>query len=403
MLHLLPLNSSLGKYMHANLFPDVAILVDTSTGWGRRLIRGVTKYAYKHGPWNFWLEPHGQDEKLRLPNGWSGHGVIARIANQAMADHLSGRSEPVVNVSAIRIPHSPFLRVTTDTDALAEMALSHFRERGITTLGYVGLPNRSYSVERQKAFEHFCHEANCEFISYAPRLKLRPSAPWAAQQEALQKWLQDVPKPIGILSWGIRRGLDLANAARHCGLKVPDEVAILCGDDDELLCEATTPTLSGIIVASEQIGHEAANLLQRLMRGEAPPREPLLIKPNGIRNRASTDILAVDDPDVVAAIRFIHAHANRPIQVGDVAAAVAVSRRSLERRFQQALQCTMGEQIARVHLERAKQLLLDTDMPIPKIAEASGYGSPEYLATVFRQTVGVTPLKYRAQAGGRHP
>lgn len=388
--------------MQSNSYPEVVILVDTSTGWGRRLIRGVTKYAHKRGPWNLWVEPHGQEEKLRLPKGWSGQGVIARISTQAMADHLADREEPVVNVSAIRIPSLTIPRVSTDTDALTNLAFAHFRERGITKLGYVGLQNRGYSVERQQSFKRICHETNCEFFCYVPKLKSRSSAPWNAQQEALQKWLLEIPKPIGILSWGIRRGLDLANAARRCGLKIPDEVAILCGDDDDLLCEATHPTLSGIIVAAERIGHEAAGLLWRLMHGEPAPEESLLIKPNGIHSRASTNVLAVDDPDVVAAIRFIQSHANLPIQVGDVADAVAVSRRSLERRFQKALQSTMGERIASEHLLRAKQLLLDTDMPIPKVAEASGYGSAEYLATVFRQSLGLTPLKYRAQAGGRH-
>lgn len=384
-----------------NGVPTVAILVDTSTGWGRRLIRGVAEYADKYGPWDIWLEPHGQCEKLRLPNGWRGEGVIARLTSQSMVAHLEDFKVPVVNVSSIRIPRMPFPKVTTDTDSHAEMALTHFRERGITNLGYVGLNNQAYSLDRQHAFQHACEEAHCDFAAYTAREPVRRSAPWTERQQALQTWLKSTSKPIGILSWDVQRGLDVARAAHHCGLSIPDDVAILCGDDDELLCETNSPPLSGIIVASEQIGREAACVLHKLISGQSPPEEPLLIKPSGIHGRASTDLLAIDDPDIVAAIRYIRANAHRPIRVDDVAKAVAVSRRVLERRFHKVLQVTVGEQIARSHIERAKRLLIETDMPVPAVAEASGFGSPEYLSTVFRKTVGLTPFKYRSQAAAR--
>lgn len=387
--------------MPSSEVPSVAILVDTATGWGRRLIRGIIAYVNKHGPWDVWLEPQGQHERLRLPRGWRGDGAIARISSRAMADHLHAANCPVVNVSAIRVTGPAFPRVTTDAAAVARLAVEHFQDRGIHQFGYVGLPRRAYSIDRQRVFAAACHAAGCSCLSFTPRDQSSATTAWQNHRDALRQWLVDLPKPAGILTWGVRRGMDIIYAARPCGLQIPDDVAVLCGDDDELLCESVSPSLSGINVPSEQIGHESAALLDRLMKTGAALTQPIYLEPTGINARASTDVLALRDSDVVAAVRFIRKHADQLMSVDDVATSVAVGRRSLERRFQKELNRTIGDEIARVHLERAKQLLAETDMPIPQVAVASGFGSPEYMATVFRRAVGLTPRKYRTQVRGR--
>ena len=380
---------------------SVALLVDTSTGWGRRLARGVMSYANQHHPWDLWLEPRGQEESLRLPRGWRGDGVIARVSTRAMADHLTEIGKPVVNVSAIQTTGPDFPRVTTDTEAAVQMALDHFLDRGLRQFGYVGLPRRAYSLTRQKAFADACARSGCQCVIFNPQLPRSNTTPWERQQVALHQWLRDLAKPVGILTWGVRRGLEVITAARHEGIRIPDELAVMGSDDDELLCEAVRPSLTGLKIASEQIGHEAAAMLDQYMHHHAAPIKTIAITPTGVVARGSTDVLAMDDPDVIAAIRFIRSNANRAIHVDDVAHAVAMSRRSLERRFQKAFDRTIADEIARVHIERARQLLAESDLPIPQVAEAAGFGSPEYLATVFRRQYGITPLKYRFQVRGR--
>lgn len=381
--------------------PRVALLVDTSTGWGRRLVRGVVSYAHKHGPWDLWLEPCGQREPLRLPPGWQGDGVIARVATRAMANHLRQNRKIVVNVSAIRISGFKFPRVSTDTDAAVHMALDHFIDRGIRQLGYVGLPHRVYSAERQQAFASAAAEAGCEFFAFTSRPRGAGKTTWKQQQATLREWLTGLPKPTGIFAWGVQRGTQVITAACHAGLRVPDEVAVLGGDDDELVCEAVRPSLSGLNTGSEQIGHEAAAMLGRLMGGEKIDQQVLYVEPTCIVARGSTDVLALDDADVVAAVRFIRENAHRAIRVSDVTNAVAMARRSLERRFQRVFDRTIAQEISRLRIERAKKLLAESDLQIPRVAEASGFGSPEYLATVFRREFGVTPLKYRTKVRGR--
>lgn len=377
----------------------VALLVDTSTAWGRRIIQGVLSYEKLHEPWDIWLEPRGQGETPRLPQGWNGEGIIARVSTRAVADKLRTRVAAVVNVSGIRLPEVDFPRVCTDNDKFAQLAVGHFVDCGLKNIAYLGVPGRAYSIERQEAAARASRQAGCNFNVYRAARGLKLSNPWERDRACVGRWLKELPKPVGVLAWGVRRGSDVIEAATHNGLRVPDEVAVL-GDDDELLCEAVQPSLSGVIVPSEQIGFGAAGLLHRLMQGKRPPQQELALEPTGIVSRASTDVLAIDDDEVADAIRFIRSRANKPLKVQEVADELAISRRSLERRFSNTLNRTIGEEIARVHLERAKLLLATTDMPIPDVADASGYGSPEYLATVVKQQTGMTPRRYRKRFQG---
>lgn len=381
--------------------PKVAVLVDTSSGWGRRLIRGVSNFVKKHESWDIWVEPRGRNETLRLPEDWKGQGVIARVSTRQMAEHLSRKRAKIVNVSTIGIPKFRFAQVSTCESELARVALEHFIDRGIRHLGYVGLRNRAYSLSRQSKFVDKCTKSHLPCEVYFPRRNNGAGDRCSNQAESLAVWLERLPKPIGILTWGINLGFTVLRVARSCGYYVPDDVAVLSSDDDELLCEVSQPTLSGIITPSEQTGYEAASVLADALNGRQINGIEKRLSPLGVNARSSTDVLAVDDPDVVAAVRFIRSNADKPLQVADVADAVATSRRVLERRFLREFNRSLGEEISRVHLDRAKYLLANTDLPIPKVADASGYGSPEYFYSVFRKHIGCSPLKYRIQCQGR--
>ena len=170
---------------------------------------------------------------------------------------------------------------------------------------------------------------------------------------------------------------------------------------DELLCETCIPSLSGIAVPSQQVGYEAAYHLDRLIRGEPTPPEPILIQPQGVVARHSTDILAIEEEDLASAIRFIRDHAADVMEVEDVLREVAISRRRLERGFQRVLGRSPAAEIRRRHIERAKQLLTETDMPIPDVAVAAGFGSPTHFAFIFKRVTGQSPLKYRSTTRAR--
>jgi LacI family transcriptional regulator len=379
--------------------PRFVVLVDTSTGWGRRLIHGVQLYAQKEGPWHLWIEARGQHEHLRPPPGWKGEGIIARISTPAMARELARMKVPVVNISGISLSGvKRFPTVSTDLHAAGKLAAEHFLDRGFEHFAYFGLLRLAFVAEHHRAFADSLSEVGKTCHVYKPPAG---RADWKRRQASLADWLKKLPKPVGILTWA-RGGLAVLDACRWSGLNVPEDVAVLDGDEDELLNTAANPPMSGIEVPSELIGHEAAAMLDAMMSGEKISGDRrVMLPPSHIVVRQSTDTLAIQDKDLADALRYIRQHVADPIGVEDVLREVPVSRRSLERKFEQTLGRSPATEIRRVHLERAKQLLVETDMPIPAVAQASGYGSPEYLSYAFKSAVGMTPLRYRSHLRAR--
>ena len=387
--------------MHSSKYPQVALLIDTATDWGRRMIRGIARYAHQQGGWDLWLEQRCQHAPGRLPPGWRGDGVIARVADRAMARHLARASGIVVNVSTARVPGPKFPTVTADLQAAAKLAIEHLLDQGFQRFAYYAPMSLSFVEDHHHSFVQMLAELGCLCsVLHAPSSK-RSTKEWQKHQKKLERWIRDLPKPVAMLTWTGRRGRDVIYACRTLGLSVPEQVAVLAADDDTLLCETCNPPLSGVALTSERIGFEAAALVDRMLHGGKAPAKPLLIEPTRIIVRQSTDTLAIDDADLARAIAFIRTHASSPIQVGDTLRTVPVSRRSLDRRFQQTLGRTPAEEIRRARLERASQLLADTDMPIPKVAACSGFGSREYFARAFRLQTGLSPRQYRSRVQAR--
>lgn len=382
--------------------PHVAVLVDTATGWGRRLIRGVLNYS-QHGLWYLWIKSGGQETPLWLPPDWRGDGIIARIGTPTAARRVRAAGVPAVNISAIELPGVEFPRVATDLVAAGRLAAKHLLERGFVHFAYYGLTHRPYVDRHYQGFARTVASVciDCPFLGTTSDSGAGARTAWSTRQRRLARWLKTLSKPVAIVTWTTELGRELIQACRREGFLVPEQVAVLAADNDDLLCEACSPSLSGIALTSERIGFEAAKLLDRLMHGEAPPAGPLLLEPTGVVARQSTDTLAVDDPDLARAIAFIRSHAADPIQVPDVLREVPVSRRWLERRFHEVLGRGPAAEIRRVRLARAKRLLAETDLPVPEVARLAGFGSREYLAAVFAAELDLSPRQYRNRTQAR--
>ena len=182
---------------------------------------------------------------------------------------------------------------------------------------------------------------------------------------------------------------------------MPEEVAVLGVDDDRLLCDLCSPPLSSIVPDAPQAGYVAAELLDRMLRGEKVSADEHRVPPRGVAARQSTDVLAVDDRAVATAVRFIRERACDDIRVDDVLARVPLSRRVLESRFYKLLGRTPHDEILRIKLERVKQLLAETDLKL--VADRAGFRHVEYLSVVFKRVVGVPPSRWRRQATSRTP
>jgi LacI family transcriptional regulator len=302
-----------------------------------------------------------------------------------------------VDVSAARlVPELPW--VETDDAAIARLAAEHLLERGFRHFAFCGDARFNWSRWREGHFR-----ARIEAAGHALHRHEAPAGARdpAAETVALRRWLLELPKPVGILAAYDIRGQRVLDACRGAGLAIPDEVAVLGVDNDELLCELASPPLSSVMPNTLRTGYEAAALLDRMMRGEAVRPVAHLIPPVGVVARQSTDVLALEDRAVAQAVRFIREHACEGINVGDVLQGVTLSRRVLEQRFRRLLGRTPREEILQVRLARVKQLLTETDLTLYRVAERTGFEHVEYLSVVFKRETGRTPRQFRTAARGR--
>lgn len=341
------------------------------------------------------------EERLALPRGWRGAGVIARVSTRSMARELSGLDIPVVNVSSIEIPGVTFPQVTSDLVELARIATDHLLDRGFRSFAYFSLRGLEYVAKHQQAFKESVSKSGFPFAVLAVDPVKGAEPDWNLDLVTLGTWLKTLPKPVAVFTWNPSSAREIIFASQAANLLVPEDVAVLSGTDDALLCELLDVDISALLVGAERIGFEAARILDRMMSGKKCPEKPVLVPPAGVVTRQSTDTLAISDRAVVKAVSFIRENLSQPIHVAEIARHAGVSRRVLERRFQYHLKRSPAEEIRRVRLRRAQELLLDTDMPIPELSEAAGFGSPEYMAYVFRQECNMTPVEYRRRFTSR--
>lgn len=375
----------------------VAVLVETDDSWGCSVIRGIYDYSRRQGHWNLLIDPSDEGQRPLLPDRWNGEGVIARLSSRLQVDQIQERGLPAVNIDTLFSNLPGVCDVVTDDAARARQAFEHLRDRGFEKFAYFAPPNPRYSTRRGEEFVKLVESEGFECHEYKPGYRPGRKITWAEQQRRVSRWLATLPRPVAVFTVDAHRGRQLAEICQMSELRVPDSIAILAGDTDDLMCEVCTPPLSSVAVAGRRIGYEAAALLDRMMQGGKPPSEPTMIPPNGVIARQSTDILAIDDDTVVRALRFIQAHAFRDIVVKDILRELPVSRRSLEIQFRKYLGRSPAEEIRRVRLEKGRELLSNSDMSIAEIASASGFANGTRFGVAFRKKFGMAPLAYRKQ------
>lgn len=379
--------------------PHVAVLIETSREYGRGLLRGVARYVRQHGPWSVYFHPRGLESfPPRGLANWRGEGILARVNSRQAAKAVMDARLPTVELrGALADLGLPFVGV--DNRAVARLGADHLLQRGLRQFGFCGTPRREnrFLDQRCDYFREFIEQAGCPCSVFTAKRLGRTASAWEADQDRIADWLGGLPKPCGVMTCHDDRGRQLLDAALRCGVDVPDEVAVVSVDNDEHLCALSNPPLSSIDVNPARIGFEAAALLARMMAGESPPAEARELGPLGLVTRQSSDMIAVGDAAVSAAVRFIREHACEGTSVAQVLRHLDISRSTLEKRFKQLLGRTPKAEILRVQLERAKQLLTETGLPLWIVAQRSGFGSVQYFIDAFGRKAGITPGAYRQQ------
>lgn len=374
----------------------VGLMFDFSASYLRGVFRGIQRYCQASpSRWIFHTQPRRVLAPLPPVERWKGDGLIVFVHERSQIRRIQRSGLPAVDVANVLRDH-PFPTVRVDEQAVAALAAEHFLQRGFHNMAFCGFDDRQYALERLEAFAARIGSGAGEVARYMSSAAHAADG-WSQDQRKLCRWLQSLPKPVAILASNDFRAADVITACRTCNLQVPEDVAVLGVDNDELFCGTSVPPISSIELDSEAIGQEAAALLERLITEKpAPaPLPSLRIGPRSVIVRRSTDILAMEDEDMRSAVRFISENIRRRISVADVAEHVALSRRSLERRFQLGLKRSVQQEIHRVAVAEIERLLRDTRRPIYQIARDMGYANGEQLATFYRRRTGQTLSQFR--------
>jgi LacI family transcriptional regulator len=378
----------------------IGLVFDRSLDYCRGVLRGIKRFASTKPGWTFAVVAPEARELENLAQ-LRPAGLIAHVYSNHLAAILRYWRRPTINVSGVlsrlRIP-----TIHPDDAAIGRLVAQHFLERGFQYFGFVGNPAFNYSVEQESAFRQAVRTAGYDVAGCYDRSErsFHPHGRLWAFDAHVRAWLKSLPTPIGVFASNDLWGVQLTEACHEVDLRVPEDVAVVGVDNDSLMCELSRPSLSSVAIPSEQVGYEAAAWLDRLLAGARSRQDLKLLPPLGIVTRQSSDILAITDLEVAAAIRFIRMRAHTAISVNDVLRHVPLGRRSLERRFHRILGRGISQEIRRVHLEQAKSLLATSRLSVAEVAQQSGFSENKHLSVVFHKEFGLSPTAYRQQMQG---
>lgn len=372
--------------------PRVILLLESSRASGRSLLRGIADYARHHGPWEFYWEPHGLREVWPQLRTLDAQGIILRDVDRVKDVSALGIPAIVVGHSRKEIPG--LVNVVTESKRVGHLAAEHLTGCGLQHFAYCGDCNNPWSRERSASFRQQLATRGHDVEFFRP-----PTTNAQQVRPALKRWLLSLPRPVGLLAENDDYGEQIIETCKIAGIRIPDEVAVLGVDNDELVCELSAPPMSSVALNFERAGYESARALERLMQRQPVHARTILVQATHVVARQSTDILATDDPAVVKALHFIREHAQKTMSVTDVARAAGVSRRTLEKRFRAVVDRSVLKEIRCVRCDRIARLLTETNLSVARIAESLDFENQQHLARYFRAEKDTTPLAYRKQHG----
>lgn len=378
---------------------NVALIIETSSIYGRDLLSGIVRHMRMHDQWSVFLE---QRDLFKQPptwlNDWKGDGIISRATTPRLLEAVAETGVPLVEVTDRR-GGVQMRQVRSDDTAIGQMAAEHLLERGFQRFAFCGFKGEAWSGRREDAFaEAVEQQSSTTCLRFNSTWHGRAARAWEDEQQWIVDWLRQLTPPFAVMACNDVRGQQVIDACSTLALAVPEQVAVVGVDNDELLCQVCSPPLSSVIPNAEAVGFRAAELLAQLMAGDDASSDVQLIEPLGVAIRQSTDVVAIEDTDIAAALHYIREHACRGLTVDEVVGHNSVSRSTLERQVRKYLGRTPQEEIRHVQVKRVRELLLSTDLSAERIAALCGFEHPEYLHVVFKRITGMTPGEFRRKA-----
>ena len=379
--------------------PRVILIPDPSRGFGRGVIKGISRYSALHGRWSFYYQPPRYLTKRRGLNlsefrEWKPDGIICSMNH---AEDLEKLGVPMVGYDPGNY-EGPIPCITSDDAMIGRLAAQHLIDQGHRHFAFSGYGELNWSETRKTSFCGRVVEEGypAEAIATMPARKSLTN--WAKEEKLVRDWLRQLPIPVGIFCANDDRAASITDVSRVLGFSIPNDISIIGADNDEIICEVTNPPLSSVRILSEQAGYDAAALLGRLIRGEEARASQRLVAPAaGVIARQSTNLLMIQNRSVKKALQYISDKVNEPISVAEVVQYAGLSHRALNDSFHAELGVSIGGYVTKARIDYISRLLIETDLQIQEIAHAVGYEDDRHFSRYFKRSTGQTPRAYRRQ------
>jgi LacI family transcriptional regulator len=367
----------------------VLVVLGTKSAWSRGILLGFTAAVHEHD-WTL-LHYDAPSDLDWIVKEWApAAAVIGDLEPEAIA-----RLAPATLVS-VTVDRSDdgIASVCLDEEGIASLALEHLFAAGLRNVTTFRYDESSFAVTREHAF---VAQARAVGARVAPGWGSDNYAPHERGERpaAMVAWLRALPKPCGLFICTDTWGRTVARYVREAGLRVPEDLALIGADNDELECQLISPPLSSVMIPWQEVGRHAATLVRLALGKQAIARRRIVVSPIAVVARRSSDVLAVDDALVASSVAWIHQHADRRLTVAMVARAVGGGRQRLERRFRGALGRTIQDEIRRAHVETARQWLATSNANMAEVAKRSGFTNASLLSVAFQRELGMPPGVYR--------
>lgn len=381
----------------------IILMLDSSRAADRGIIRGIMEYAHLRGNWSFYrykprfrtppFTPSQSDNILERLQEFDADGIVGYIPDEKkVISSIFNKKFPAVALP-IRKPIEGFINIL-QSEKVGVIGAEHLLERGFKHFAFCGTQDY-WSAVRQKGFCGYL-EATGHVVDQYPLYSERQKR--ENELDQIATWLNKLPEPVGIMASNDERSADLVEACQLIDLKIPEQVAILGVDNDEMICGLSNPRLSSIKLNFEHVGYQSAKILDDLIAGWKSQAPEPVFQPLGIVTRQSTDILSIEDKQVVSAVQFIRNNTRRNIHVQDVVDNSTLSIRALQQRFKKSLGKGINQEIRRIRIRQFADMLVNTNLTIYQIANELEINDVNHISRLFKKEMGTTPIEYRKQA-----
>jgi LacI family transcriptional regulator len=381
--------------------PRVIFLTDLTEEYAKNLLKGIVRYSKKHEPWVLCKMPfsyrveHEVEGVLRWAKEWKADGIIAQFYN---TDRVSIFKENGIAAIAqdFKARFTEIPNITGAHRMTGRMGADYFIQKGFKNFAFYGFKDIVWSYERCEGFveEIGKYHLNKNFYEYQ---NTDFKELWYYESAPLVAWLKQLPKPVALMACDDNQGHHIAEVCQQCGIKIPEEIALLGVDNDEAVCTLSDPPLSSINQAVEKGGYETARLMDKMIKNPNGRYSDVVVYPTHVITRQSTDIYATNDKHISTVLQYIHRNIDKKLKIDEITKMVPLSRRLLENRFKQEIGLPVYTYIMNLRIERFAHHLLESDAPVVEISENTGFPDYKNVARQFKKIKGCTPSEYRKQ------